>query len=191
MTEAVEFAVPDAGAPRLDGQEGGDQVQQGPDLQAEQATALMPVPSWTQDEAAQVVGGLVANVTLAMYAFRWHEAPAPELWEAIAGDPKREFPLMGSGLAPVLDFLAPKGTPQAVGVSLTAGAGEVIGAMARRWAVINTAPPPKAQRPAPAAAAQPASAPGPEDGGEGFRFRGPQLEVLRRAESPLAGMGIE
>ena len=182
MTEAVEFDVPSAGAPALDGGE----VAQGPDAAAQPATVLMPVPGWTQKEAARVVGGLVANVTLAMYAFRWRTAPAPELWPAIAGDPEREFPLMGAGLAPVLDFLAPKGSAAAVGVSLTAGGGEIIGAMARRWEVINTAP----SRPRPAAAptAEPQAAAAPS--GEGFRFTGEALRVLQSDEA-YAGVGVE
>ena len=187
MSEAVEFDVRDAGAPRLDGQEGGPEVAQGPDAFAQQATALMPVPGWTQDEAARVVGGAIANVTLLMYAVRWHEAPGPELWPVIAGDPVNEFPLMGAGLAPVLDFIAPKGSPQAVGVSLTAGVGEVIGAMARRWSVINTAPP-KARA---GAAAAPPDQPAPPSEGKGFRFAPDALRVLGRADEGLAGLGIE
>lgn len=184
MTEPVEFDIRDAGAPNLDGQDGD--VSQGPDEFAQNATPLMPVPGWTQDEAAQVVGGLVANVTLAMYAIRWQTVPAPALWPFIAGDPVREFPLMGAGLAPVLDFLAPKGSAAAVGISLTAGVGEVIGAMARRWQVINTAPPP--QRPAPAAAAPaPAAA---ASTGDGFRFTGEQLRVLEQDQA-YAGVGIQ
>lgn len=183
MTEPVEFEVPDAGAPRLDGQDAGD-VQSGPDAFAQQATVLMPVPGWTQDEAAKVVGGLVANVTLLMYAVRWHEAPAPELWPYIAGNPEQEFPLMGAGLAPVLDFLAPKGSPQAVGVSLSAGVGEIIGAMARRWQVVNTAPP-KAQPGAGRAAEPPAAS--SEAGG--FKFSGEALRVLQGDES-LTGLGL-
>lgn len=186
MTEAVEFDVPSAGAPNLDGQEGGEQVSQGPDQFATAATPLMPVPSWTQDEAARVVGGLVANVTLAMYAVRWRAVPAPELWERIAGDPVREFPLMGAGLAPVLDFLAPKGSAAAVGVSLTAGMGELIGAMARRWDVIDTAPPLTSTKARPAPAEQPAAAASSPDG---FRFRGEALRVLE--QDAYASVGIE
>jgi len=188
VTEAVEFDVVDAGAPRLDGQDGPD-VTQGPDPYAQAATSLMPVPGWTQDEAARVVGGAIANVTLLMYAVRWHEAPAPELWPVIAGDPEREFPLMGAGMAPILDFIAPKGSPQAVGVSLTAGVGEVIGAMARRWQVVNTAPPPKA-RPAETRAAEPQHAAASSEG-QGFRYTGDQLRVLERADEGLGAMGIE
>lgn len=182
-TDAAVFEVPSAGAPNLDGQDGAP-VQQGPDAFATNATALMPVPGWTQDEAARVVGGLVANVTLLMYVMRWQAAPAAELWPAIAGDPPSEFPLMGAGLAPVLDFIAPKGSLQAVGVSLTAGLGEFIGAMARRAPVINTPPPkarsdtPAGERPAPAA---------PSEAG-GFRFTGDALRVL---EQPYAGVGVE
>jgi hypothetical protein len=186
LTEAVEFDVPAAGAPNLDGQGGGPDVSQGPDGFAAGATPLMPVPGWTQDEAARVVGGAIANVTLLMYAVRWHEAPAPELWPVIAGDPEREFPLMGAGLAPVLDFLAPKGSPQAVGVSLTAGVGEVIGAMARRWQVVNTAPP--KTRPA-SPTAEPAPAASSE--AQGFRYSGEALRVLERAEEPMVGFGLE
>jgi hypothetical protein len=187
MAEAVEFDIPDAGAPRLDGQDAPD-VSQGPDPHAQLPLPLMPVPGWTQEEASRVVGGAIANVTLLMYAVRWHEAPAPELWPVIAGDPEREFPLMGAGLAPVLDFIAPKGSPQAVGVSLTAGVGEVIGAMARRWPVVNTAPPKARAAPAPAAA--PAAAAGASEG-QGFKFTGDQLRVLERADEGLAAMGIE
>lgn len=185
MTEPVEFEVPSAGAPVLDGQD-GPEVTEGPDQFAAAATSLMPVPGWTQDEAARVVGGVVANVTLVMYWARWKGAPAPELWPVIAGDPPREFPLMGAGLAPVLDFLAPKGSAAAVGVSLTAGVGEIIGAMARRWEVVNTAPP--VGRPAAAAAPPPAPArPAAPEGG--FRFSRSELRVLE--DSPLAGLGIE
>lgn len=184
--EAVEFHVPDAGAPRLEGQADGDQVERGPDPYAEAATALMPVPGWTAQEAAQVVGGLVANLTLAMYAIRWQQAPGPELWPRIAGDPQREFPLMGAGLAPVLDFLAPKGSAAAIGVSLTAGVGELIGAMARRWDVVNTAP---SQSPV-APAAEAPTAPPPTEG-EGFKYQGAELRVLRQAEGAYAGIGIE
>lgn len=186
--EAVEFDVPAAGAPNLDGQ-GGPEVSQGQDPYAQQATALMPVPGWTQDEAAKVVGGMVANVTLLMYAMRWHQAPAPNLWPLIAGEPESEFPLMGAGLAPVLDFIAPKGSPQAVGVSLGAGVGELIGAMARRWEVVNTAPP-TARPGAAAASTEPRASAAPSEG-EGFRFRGPDLRVLAQAEHPLAGFGFE
>ena len=189
MPEPVEFDVVGAGAPRLDGQE-GEHTEQGPDVYAEAATALAPIPRWTQDEAAQVVGGLVANVTLAMYAIRWQAAPAPELWPYIAGQPQQEFPLMGAGLAPVLDFIAPKGSPQAVGVSLTAGVGEVIGAMARRWQVINTAPPQSRPGAQAGPAAEPRPAPAAASNGEGFRFTPDQLRVLQRAETPLEGFGI-
>jgi hypothetical protein len=190
MTEAVEFDVPDPGTPRLDGQEGDDQVQPGPDAAAGAATALMPVPGWTPQEAAQVVGGLVANLTLAMYAIRWQQAPAPALWPHIAGQPQQEFPLMGAGLAPVLDFIAPKGSVQAIGVSLTAGVGELIGAMARRWEVVNTAPP-KAQGAGQPVAEQPAGPPASSEAGQGFHFKGEALHVLRRADdSPLVGLGL-
>lgn len=186
MTEAVEFDVVDPGAPNLDGQD-GTPVTEGPDAYATAATPLMPVPSWTQDEAARVVGGLVANITLAMYAFRWQAAPAPELWPRIAGDPVCEFPLMGAGLAPVLDFLAPKGSAAAVGVSLTAGAGEVIGAMARRWDVINTAPPAAQPPPRAVPAEQPAAA--AASAPRSFRFRSGELRVLQ--DDALAGLGLD
>lgn len=185
MTDAIEIEVPAAGAPALEGQD-GPPVTEGPDQFAAAATSLMPVPGWTQDEAARVVGGVLANVTLVMYAMRWHAAPAPELWPVIAGDPPREFPLMGAGLAPVLDFLAPKGSAAAVGVSLTAGIGEVIGAMARRWEVVNTAPPTAR----PAAGPAPAPTPSPAPSGDGaFRFSRSELRVLE--DGPLAGLGIE
>lgn len=186
MTEAVEFEVPDPGSPNLG--EGGD-VSEGPDANAQAAIPLMPVPGWTQDEAAGVVGGLLANATLVLYYMRWQKPPALELWPAIAGDPPREFPLMGAGLAPVLDFVAPKGSPQAIGVSISAGLGEVVRAMATRWPLVNT-PPARA-----AAAGAPAPAPAaaaPAAEGEGFRFRGADLRVLERAEeSAYAGVGLE
>lgn len=183
MTEAVEFDVPSAGAPHLDG---GDQVTDGPDAAAAAATPLIPAPGWTQDEAARVVGGLVANLTLAMYGMRWHAIPEPELWPALAGDPPNEFPLMGAGVAPVLDFLAPKGSPQAIGVSLTAGTSEIFAAMARRWEVINTAPP--TARPTPAPAADPRAPAASSEAG--FRYRGDQLRVLE-SDGALAGLGFE
>lgn len=184
MSEPSEFEVTVGGAPKLDDSQ---DVQDGPDQYASAATALIPLPGWTQDEAARVVGGMVANATLVMYVVRWRAAPAPELWPLIAGDPPREFPLLGAGLAPVLDFLAPKGSLPAIGVSLTAGAGEVIGAMARRWEVVNTAPPPPA-RPA-AAPAEPRAAAAPT--GEGFRFTGEGLRILREQDGYAVGMGIE
>lgn len=188
MTDAVEFDVQaSAEGPKLEGQEASP-----PEGSAETATALMPVPGWTAPEAARVVGGAVANVTLMLYALRHHAPPAPELWPAIAGDPEREFPLMGAGLAPVLDFIAPKGSLAAIGVSLTAGLGELIGAMARRAPVLATPPPPKAQ-PGPAAAAEadPRRAAAPSEEGGGFRYQGDQLRVLREAENPLVGFGVE
>lgn len=186
MTDPVDFELVAGGEPNL-----GDQEGAGPDPLAEGVSILAPVVGWTAQEAAKVVGGLVANLTLALYAFK-HQAPPPaELWPYIAGHPEQEFPLMGAGLAPVLDFVAPKGSAAAVGVSLTAGAGELIGAFARRAPIINTPPPEKA-RPAgsaPSPAAQPSPAPA---GGEarGFRFSGEALRVLQPDEGPLPGVGI-
>jgi hypothetical protein len=188
VSEAVEFDVLDAGPPRLDGQEGGDQVEQGADPSAEQASAVVPVPGWTQKEAAQVIGGMVAGLTTALYVVK-HQAPPPaELVPYIAGNPEQEFPLLGMSLAPILDMLAPKGSPQAIGVGLGAGLSEVMTAIARRVPVINT-PPPKAQQgPAPAAERP---APAAASDGEGFRFKGDALHVLQRAETPLEGFGIQ
>lgn len=186
MTEAVEFDVPDAGAPRLDGQE-GPEVTQGPDPYADAATALMPVPGWTQAEAARVIGGLVAGVTTAMYIVRYQAPPAAELVPYIAGNPEQEFPLLGMSLAPILDLIAPKGSAMAVGVGLGAGVSELMGAMARRMPVLAT-PPPKARPGAAPAADAPASAAPSE--GRGFQFTGKELRVLDD-EQPLTGLGIE
>lgn len=183
MTEPVEFEVPDAGEPAL-----GDAAQPPSDIKL-----LAPIPGWTPDEAAQVVGGMVANVTIVLYAVKWKAPPPMELAPAIAGNPALEFPLLGAGLAPMLDLIAPKGSPQATGVSLAAGVGELVSAIARRSAVLNV--PPKQDRPpvgAPAAAAapqQPATAAPAPDGG--FRFNRDQLTVLARAQNPYADLGME
>lgn len=186
MTEPMEFEVPDAGTPNL-----GDAGERpdGPDPYTE-PSALVPVLGWTADEAAKVVGGMVANVTLALYAFK-HKAPPPvAIWPYIAGNPGQEFPLLGAGLAPVLDFVAPKGGAAAVGVSLTAGAGELIGAFARRAPLLNTPPSSSSpSAPAPAAAEpRPAAASNGESAG-GFKFKGDALRVLQR-EEPLSGLGL-
>lgn len=188
MTEPVEFEVEDTGAPRL-GEQASADAAENPEPTAA-AGVLVTVPGWTQDEAARVVGGGIANLTLLLYVTRWHAAPAPELWPVIAGDPPREFPLLGAGLAPVLDFLAPKGSAAAVGVSLTAGMGEVIGAMARRMHVL--AAPPQAQlagAPAPEAGPPPDGV-GAEAARDRFHFTPEQLRVIQRAQDPMAGMGI-
>lgn len=184
MTEAVEFDVVNAGAPALDGQ-GGDQV--GPDQVAEGTAAVVAVPGWTQAEAARVIGGLVAGLTTAMYVIRYQAPPAAELVPQIAGDPEREFPLLGMSLAPILDVIAPKGSAAAVGVGLGAGISEVMGAMARRMPVLAT-PPPKA-RPGAAAAADPKASAAPPEA-RGFHFTGEELRVLQD-EQPLAGIGLE
>lgn len=185
--EPVEFEVPSGGAPALDGQD-GDQVSSGPDQFADAATALMPVPGWTQQEAARVIGGLVSGITTALYVIRYQGPPAAELVPHIAGNPDQEFPLLGMSLAPILDLIAPKGSAAAVGVGLGAGISEVMGAMARRMPVLAT-PPPKARPGAAPAADAPASAAPSE--ARGFRFRGEALHVLERAEGPLTGFGIE
>jgi len=187
MTEAVEFDVPDAGAPNLDGQEGGPDVTEGPDPYAQQATPLMPVPGWTQQEAARVIGGLVGGITTAMYVIRYQAPPAAELVPYIAGNPEQEFPLLGMSLAPILDMIAPKGSAAAVGVGLGAGVSEVMGAMARRMPVLAT-PPPKARAGRAPTAEQPQPAAPSE--GKGFRFSGDALRVLQQDDA-LAGMGIE
>jgi hypothetical protein len=191
VTEPVEFDVPDAGAPNL---EGGDQVGEQPAGQFDQQPIALPVPGWTQDEAARVIGGAVAGLTTVLYVMRYQAPPAPELVPQIAGDPPREFPLMGMSLAPILDLLAPKGSLQAIGVGLGAGFSELMGAMARRLPVLQVAPKDGARH---AAAAAPASPAPPGEAtpaaaaGEGFRFQGDQLRVLRQAaEEPLTGLGL-
>lgn len=181
MTEAVEFEVPSAGAPILDGQEGPGQAPP-----VEELAAAVPVPGWTQQEAARVIGGLVSGLTTAMYVIRYQAPPAAELVPHIAGDPEREFPLLGMSLAPILDLVAPKGSPAAIGVGLGAGVSEVMTAMARRGGVLNS-PPPKAR--AADAAAEPAAAAPPD--GQGFRYRGDLLRVLQHDEAVLTGTGIE
>lgn len=185
MTAAVEFDVREAGPPNLDGQDGAP-VTQGPDEFAGAATALMPVPGWTQQEAARVIGGLVAGVTTAMYVVRYREAPAAELVPYIAGQPEQEFPLLGMSLAPILDMLAPKGSAAAIGVGLGAGISEVMGAIARRMPVLAT--PPKA-RPAAAAAPDVTASAAPSEG-RGFHFSGDQLRMLD-GDPALAGIGLE
>lgn len=188
MSEAVEFEIPDAGAPNLGGQDGAEDA---PDAGAESFPLLAPIPGWTPPEAAKVVGGMVANVTLALYLWKHHAPPPVELWPYIAGEPEREFPLLGAGLAPVLDFLAPKGSAAAVGVSLSAGTGELIGAFARRAPILDT--PPKDSRSTPAqrpAERAPAPAPTAAENGRGFRFRGDDLRVLQ-PDDPLMGLGLQ
>jgi hypothetical protein len=188
VTETVEFDVPDAGAPNL-----GDQDDSGsaPDTGADSFPLLAAIPGWTPQEAAKVVGGMVANVTLALYAWRHHAPPPVELWPYIAGEPEREFPLLGAGLGPVLDFLAPKGSAAAVGVSLSAGTGELIGAFARRAPILDT-PPKDARSATPAArpAERPAPAPAAAENGRGFRFRADDLRVLQ-PDDPLMGLGLQ
>lgn len=188
MTEPMEFEVPDPGAPNL-GDGAGEQAQ-GQDPSADAAALAAVVPGWTQAEAARVIGGLVAGITTAMYVLKHHAPPAVELVPAIAGDPEREFPLLGMSLAPILDAVAPKGSAAAVGVGLGAGVSELMTAMARRMPVLAVAPQQKAMgAPAPAAAAQPRQAPAGDGGG--FKFSGDALRVLRNQEQPLIGMGIE
>jgi hypothetical protein len=186
VSEAVEFEVQDHGQPVLDGQPAADGQQAPP---VDEPLAAVPVPGWTQQEAARVIGGLVAGITTAMYVFRFQAAPAPELVPAIAGDPEREFPLLGMSLAPILDLVAPKGSAAAVGVGLGAGVSELMGAMARRMPVLQSPPPqqrPQGPPPAPAAAR-----PAPAEGATGFRFSGDALHVLRREEDALLGTGLE
>lgn len=186
MTAAIEIEVHDAGAPLLDGQEGGAE-QAVPDPYADIAAAV--VPGWTQAEAARVIGGMVAGLTTALYLVRYQAPPAPELVPAIAGQPEQEFPLLGMSLAPILDLIAPKGSAAAIGVGLGAGISEVMGAMVRRMPVLSTPPPDRRPAAPPHAAAPPADA---AAAGDGFRYRGPELEVLRRAEtSPLTGLGLD
>lgn len=184
MTEPVTFEVPEAGPPRLgDGSEGGDDQ---PEL--EQPTQQLAIQiGWSQEEASMVVGGVIANLTLAMYAMKWKAVPDAELWPLIVGDPKSEFPLMGAGLAPILDFIAPKNSAAAVGISLTAGVGEVISAAARRAEVVGTKPKQQTQQ-GPAPQPQPAAAaPSAEPGG--FKFNPNDLAALRNQDA-YAGMGI-
>jgi hypothetical protein len=189
VTEPVEFETGDVGAPRLDGQdapEGAEQTYTDP--YAEQAAAMAMPAGWTPGEAAQVVGGLVATITTAVYAMRWQAVPSPDLVPHIAGNPEQEFALLGMSLAPVLDRIAPKGSAAAVGVGLGAGVSEVLGAMVRRMPVLSVPPPDRRRQTA--AAPQPAPAAQGEESG-GFRYSGDQLRVLQRADSPLTGMGLE
>jgi hypothetical protein len=188
VTDAVEFDVGDVGTPRLDGQEESSAEEVAP----QPVTTLAVVVGWTPEEASKVVGGLVANITLALYLARHHAPPPVELWPFIAGDPVSEFPLLGTGLAPVLDFVAPKGSPAAVGVSLGAGAGELIGAFARRAQLLDTAPAPQGRPAAPASATRPAepAAAAANGDGRGFRFSSDQLRVIEDGDS-LAGLGLQ
>jgi hypothetical protein len=186
VSETAEFEVGDVGQPRLDGQEGDEAQASDPVVQAQPVA----VPGWTQDEAARVVGGMVAGLTTVLYLVRYQAPPGLELIPQIAGDPEKEFPLLGMSLAPILDLIAPKGSAAAVGVGLGAGLSELATAMVRRVPVLAT-PPAGAGRPASAVA--PAAAPTAESApdGDGFRFRGKQLEVLAKAdEAPLAGLGL-
>ncbi|OLE23423.1 MAG: hypothetical protein AUG49_15930 [Catenulispora sp. 13_1_20CM_3_70_7] len=194
MTEPVEFELGDTGTPRLSGQEGQEGAEQPyTDPYAEQATAAMVAPlGWTPAEGARVIGGLVATVTTILYAIRYQAAPAPDLVPAIAGDPEREFPLLGMSLVPILDLVAPKGSAAAVGVGLGAGVSELMGAMVRRMPVLTVPPPDRrtapGARPAPATSPSAAAA---EDSG-GFAFKGDQLRTLARADGgALTGLGLE
>lgn len=178
--DPVEFDVPEAGEPRL-----GDDLGDGYSSDAVPPTQPVIITGWTPEEAARVVGGIVSGITTAMYVIRYQAPPGAELVPYIAGDPPREFPLLGAGLAPVLDALAPKGSPAAVGVSLGAGISELMGAMARRMPVLRTPPPqqrtpPPTPPPAPAAAAE----------AGGFRYSGSELRVLQRDEDAYAAMGV-
>jgi hypothetical protein len=180
VTEAVEFDVPEAGAPNL-GDEGRPEQEQ-----PQQPFSPVIVTGWTAEEAARVVGGMVAGLTTALYVVK-HQAPPPaELVPYIAGDPPREFPLLGAGLAPILDSLAPKGSAAAVGVSLGAGISELMGAMARRMPVLAT--PPKQEQRAQQPPPQQAPAEPPPDGG--FRYAGDQLRVLQ-GQDGYSAMGFE
>lgn len=180
--------MPDAGAPNLgDGGESGE--QQGPDPYADAAALAAVVPGWTQVEAARVIGGLVAGITTALYVVKHQAPPAVELVPAIAGDPEREFPLLGMSLAPILDLVAPKGSAAAIGVGLGAGVSELMTAMARRMPVLAVSPNSKAMgAPAPAAAA-PERRPAPGGNAGGFKFSGDALRVLSH-EQPLTGLGL-
>lgn len=195
--EPIDFDVALSGRPRLEGDAPGPDEPEGLGPPPIEELPAPPVPGWTPQEAARVVGGGVANVTIILYAMRWKAAPAAELAPAIAGNPEVEFPLMGAGLAPVLDLVAPKGSPAAIGVSLTAGIGEVVTAIARRSDVLQQPPRKRAPGPgapapqgAPAPASPQAPAPAPEREGGKFRFEGKALEVLRD-EPELTGVGIE
>lgn len=176
MTEQVEFQVVEPGSPNLNAP-----------VETPQAETVTQVVSqgWTPEEASSVVGGMVANLTIVMYAMKWRATPPMELMPVIAGDPKTEFPMLGISLAPILDILAPKGGAAAVGVSLSAGVGEIVGAVARRSQVLMTAPPQKqAPAPRPGPAPQP-QAPVEESGS--FKFSGDQLRVL---QSPYEQLGF-
>jgi len=189
----VAYDVEDPGAPRLDGAEDGDQVEAAaPDELGDQVAKPSLMPSgWTEGEAARVVGGMVAGLTTVLYAMRYRQPPAVELVPAIAGDPEREFPLLGMSLAPILDMMAPKGSPAAIGVGLGAGLSELLGAVARRAPVLAT-PPAGAGAPLRVTSA-PTPAPAPpaaEDTPGNFRFTGADLEVLRGGPEPAyAGFG--
>lgn len=160
----LEFSVAEAGEPRLDAPEASETPVQ---------PLNTPAPTgWTQDEAAQVVGGWLSTGFAVAYLVRWQAPPGHELWPAIAGDPKSEFPILGATLAPLLDFLAPKGSAMAVGVGASAGIGELIGALARRSQVLSVPPPQRQERPA-----QPASPPAQEESGN-FKFTQQDLSVF-------------
>ena len=184
MTEAVEFDVPEAGAPNL----GGEGQESAYDQQAAaQVQVPVIVTGWQPDEAARVIGGMVAGLTTVLYVMRHQAPPAAELVPYIAGDPPREFPLLGMSLAPILDVIAPKGSAAAVGVGLGAGISELMGAMARRLPVISTPPPDKQQAPRPQEKAK--AAPVPDPGG--FSYSGDHLRVLQQAEGAYAGVGVD
>jgi hypothetical protein len=187
----VEFSVEDPGAPRLDGQEGGDQVagDQVPGADVDQLvapTAQLAPAGWTAEEAAKIVGGAVAGLTTFAYWARWHQPPGLELLPEITGDPEHEFPLLGAGLAPVLDMLAPRGSPQAIGLSLGAGVSELFGGVVRRLPVLERQPP---QQQRAATAAAPAPAPVDDAPPGSFRFRREDLAVLG-PEGAYDGLGI-
>ena len=120
------------------------------------------------------------------YVVKWKVPPAAELWPLIAGDPKSEFPILGATIAPMLDFLAPKGTALGVGVGLSAGIGELVGAIGRRASVLNVPPPQQAQPQQ--APAPPPPGPTPVDESGGFKFNQQDLSVIN--QDPYAQMGF-
>lgn len=185
MTTPIEFDVPEQGTPNLEDSPTDDQSPDQPAL-----TAIAAPVGWTPEEAAHVVGGAVSLITTAMYLVKYHQPPAAELVPMIAGNPPLEFPLMGAGLAPILDLVAPKGSAAAVGVSLGAGVSELMGAMARRMPVMAIAPKQKPAAPVGNPANQPPAAAPPEPPSNGgFRFRRDELSVLQDQDA-YASMGV-
>src|SRR2546430_357114 len=122
-----------------------------------------------------MINKMVTGLTTTLYMMKHHAPPAAELVPYITKDPAKEFPLLGTSLAPILDLVAPKGSAAAVSVGLEAGISELMGAITRRMPVLATPPPKKdQQQPAQPQPEQPAQ---PPDGG--FRYSGDQLRVLQ------------